>query len=118
MIERSVVYQGPAYLKRLKTLDPRVRLLPPLRSPGDLDQLADQLKPYGVDVDWRILSKELVDRCHATGILVFSDALGEHETLPDYAQAIAWGVDVIQTDHPARVYRAFELQAQRASRQP
>ena len=102
MLERSVVYQGPTYLKRLKALNGKVRLLPPLRDPSRLDQLAVELKPYGVDTDWKILSRELVQRCHAHGILVFSDALGNHETLQDYTNAINWGVDVIQTDFPAR----------------
>ena len=111
MIDRSVVYQGPAYLKELKAMEPKLRLLPPLRDPNRLTQLAAELKPYGVDADWKILSKELIDRCHGLGILVFSDAMREHETLKDYAQAIDWGVDVIQTDYPARVLRAIELGA-------
>ena len=109
MVDRSVVYQSPSYLKRLKALNPKVRLLPAFDDPAQLDQLASQLQPYGVDTDWKILSKNLVERCHAKGILVFSDALGQHETLADYARAISWGVDVIQTDYPARVYRAIEL---------
>jgi glycerophosphoryl diester phosphodiesterase len=70
--------------------------------------LAD-LEPYGVDVSWLILSKELVERCHGKGIRVFADALGFFETVEQYRQAIDWGVDVIQTDHPARVLRAIEL---------
>ncbi len=115
MIDRSVVCQGPAYLKALKALEPRVRLLPPLRDPGRLTQLAAELKPYGVDADWKILSKELIDRCHSLGILVFCDAMGEHETLKNYIQALGWGVDVIQTDYPARVLRVIELGASRGS---
>jgi glycerophosphoryl diester phosphodiesterase len=114
LLERSVVYQSPSYLKRLRALNPRVRLLPPLRDPDQLDQLARDLKPYGVDVDWDLLSQQLIDRCHAAGIKVFSDALDNHETLADYANAINWGVDVIQTDHPARVFRAIELAAHKA----
>jgi glycerophosphoryl diester phosphodiesterase len=111
-VDRTVVYQSPAYLKKLKALDPRVHLLPPLRDPGQIEKLALELKPYGFDTDWDILSKELIDRCHAAGIRVFSDALGDHETLADYQRAISFGIDVIQTDHPARVFRALELGAQ------
>jgi len=33
------------------------------------------LKPYAVDADWEILSRELIARCHALGLQVFSDAL-------------------------------------------
>src|SRR5262249_55735165 len=56
LFERHVVYQSAAYLARLKRLDARVRPLPPLKDPADLARLAD-LKPFGVDSSWKILSK-------------------------------------------------------------
>jgi glycerophosphoryl diester phosphodiesterase len=43
------------------------------------------------------------------GIRVFSDALGDHESVEEYRKAIGWGIDVIQTDYPLRVMRAMEL---------
>jgi glycerophosphoryl diester phosphodiesterase len=112
MAERTVVYQSVPYLVRLKAIDPRIRALPSLGSVGQLQTIADKLKPYAVDAKWNILSRELIARCHAQGILVFSDALGEHETLKDYLQAMDWGIDLIQTDHPMRLLRAIELRAQ------
>ncbi len=111
MAERTVVYQSVPYLMRLKAIDPRIRTLPPLGSPGDVDPIAARLNPYAFDVKWSILSKELIDRCHALGILVYSDALGEHERVGDYLQAMDWGIDVIQTDHPMRLLRAIELRS-------
>ena len=42
------------------------------------------------------LSRELIDRCHARGIKVFSDALGPHERIEDYQRAIRDGIDLIQ----------------------
>jgi glycerophosphoryl diester phosphodiesterase len=115
-VERTVVYQSPEYLKRLKAIEPRIRLLPPLRNPVDLEAFAADLRPYGVDVDWDILSRELIARCHALGIQVFSDALGPNERIEDYLQAIDWGIDVIQTDHPLRLMRALELRVAGAHR--
>jgi glycerophosphoryl diester phosphodiesterase len=111
MAERTVVYQSVPYLLRLKAIDPRIRALPPLGSVDQLQTIADKLKPYAVDAKWNILSAELIARCHALGILVFSDALGEHETVKDYLQAMDWGIDLIQTDHPMRLLRAIELRA-------
>jgi glycerophosphoryl diester phosphodiesterase len=73
------------------------------------------LKPYAVDANWDILSKDMIARCHAAGILVFSDALGKHERVEDYLQAMDWGIDLIQTDHPLRVMRAIELWVNRNS---
>src|SRR5262249_40589704 len=112
LLDRSVVYQNLVYLRKLKELQPEARALPPLKDAKQLDAVAE-LKPYGRDASWRVLSKELIDRCHAKGIKVFSDALGLHETIKDYQQAITWGIDVIQTDHPARVLRAIELLEER-----
>jgi len=111
MAERTVVYQGVGYLMKLKAINPRIRALPPLAAPEELDDIATKLKPYAVDASWKILSKELIERCHAMGILVFSDALGAHETIGDYQKAMDWGIDLIQTDHPMRVMRAIELRA-------
>ena len=116
MSERTVVYQGVEYLSKLKAIDPRIRALPPLGAPEQLDGLVAKLKPYAVDASWRILSKELIARCHSNGILVFSDALGAHETIEDYQQAMDWGIDLIQTDHPLRVMRAIELRVNGNSR--
>jgi glycerophosphoryl diester phosphodiesterase len=111
MAERTLVYQSVPYLLRLKAIDPRIRALPSLASVDQLQTIADKLKPYAVDAKWTILSRELITRCHALGILVFSDALGEHETVKDYSQAMDWGIDLIQTDHPMRLLRAIELRA-------
>jgi glycerophosphoryl diester phosphodiesterase len=108
-LERTVVYGPPRFLAKLKAINPRVRLLPPLDSPDEIDRLARELKPYAFDTSWEILSRDLIARCHALGIKVFSDALGEHEHVEDYQQAISWGIDLIQTDHPLRVMRAIEL---------
>jgi glycerophosphoryl diester phosphodiesterase len=109
-VDRSVVYQSADYLKRLRAVEPAARGLPPYKKPEDLDA-AVAVKAYGVDAAWGSLSKEMVERCHAAGVKVFSDALGLHETVADYRRAIGWKVDVIQTDYPARVLRAVELHA-------
>ncbi len=37
VVERTVVYGGPPYLAKIKAINPRIRLLPPLRSPAALE---------------------------------------------------------------------------------
>jgi glycerophosphoryl diester phosphodiesterase len=115
VVDRTVVYQSPGYLAQLKAINPKIRGLPPLGRAEDIDKLAEKLKPYAVDANWGILSKDVIARCHAAGIKVFSDALGRHERVEDYLQAMDWGIDLIQTDHPLRVMRAIELWANRES---
>ncbi|MBI1784477.1 glycerophosphodiester phosphodiesterase family protein [Candidatus Sumerlaeota bacterium] len=107
--EQTEVYQGADFLKKLKAVNPRIGRMPPLDSYDEIDKLADEIAPTSCDAQWRILSKELIDHCHARGIKVFSDALGAHEKVEDYLQAMRWGIDLIQTDHPMRVMRAIEL---------
>ena len=108
VVERTVVYGGPDFLAKVKAANPRIRLLPPLRSPAGLEALARDLKPYAVDARWELLSPELIARCHELGIKVFSDALGNHERVEEYQKAMDWGIDLIQTDHPLRLFRAIE----------
>jgi glycerophosphoryl diester phosphodiesterase len=108
LVERSVVYQSKQYLAKLKTLEPKVRPLPPLGRVSQFDQVA-AIAPYGFDTNWSILSAELIAKAHKAGIQVFSDAMGANETIEQYQKAIGWGIDVIQTDHPLRVLRAIEL---------
>jgi glycerophosphoryl diester phosphodiesterase len=109
LIDRSVVYQHPDYLARLRAIEPRLRRMPPLSDPSWIDPLADRLEPYAFDTRWGLLSKPLIDRCHARGIKVFSDAIGPNESVASYRRAILDGIDLIQTDHPVRVLRAIEL---------
>ncbi|MEO7678744.1 MAG: glycerophosphodiester phosphodiesterase family protein, partial [Verrucomicrobiota bacterium] len=109
LVGQTVVYQSPQYLMELKAINPKIRALPPLGKTEEIESLAATLKPYAVDADWDILSKDLIARCHAAGMKVFSDSLGKHERVEDYLQAIGWGIDLIQTDHPLRVMRAIEI---------
>jgi glycerophosphoryl diester phosphodiesterase len=109
LTDRAVVYQGVAYLEKLKSIAPALRRMPPLGNPSQLDALAERVRPYAVDARWTILSKPLIDRCHALGIKVFSDAIGANESVERYQKGIRDGLDLIQTDHPLRVLRALEL---------
>jgi glycerophosphoryl diester phosphodiesterase len=109
LTDRAVVYQGVAYLEKLKSIAPALRRMPPLGNPAQLDAIAERVRPYAVDARWTILSKPLIDRCHALGIKVFSDAIGANESIERYQKAIRDGLDLIQTDHPVRVLRALEL---------
>ena len=114
MTDRTIVYQSVPYLAKLRTIAPRLRRLPPLGSPGQLEEIVRTVLPCGVDVEWGMLSPDLITRCHSLGVQVFSDAVGEHERLEEYQRAIEWGIDVIQTDHPMRLLRAIELRRDRS----
>ena len=107
-LDRSAVCQSVEYLSELKKIEPAARGMASFNKIDEFEQIV-ALKPYAVDAKWSLLSREMIQRCHEAGIKVFSDALGIHETIRDYHQAIDWNIDLIQTDHPARVLRAMEL---------
>jgi len=108
LTERTVVYKGVAYLEKLKDTAPRIRRMPPLSDPKDVDTIIQRVKPYAFDTRWSIVNQELIDGCHAKGVKVFSDALGLNDTVDEHERAIRAGIDLIQTDHPLRFLRALE----------
>jgi hypothetical protein len=73
-----------------------------------LPKLLEDLKPRVVASVWRHFSKSFVDRCHAAGAIVIVD-----ESDPScWEQAIAWGSDGIQTDHPRYLIERLKQQNQ------
>lgn len=109
VVEEAVVYGGETLLAKLKEINPRIRVMPGLDDPAELDPAAARLKPFAFDVKWDILSEELIARCHAAGALVFSDSVGRHDNAADMLQAMEQGIDLIQTDQPMRFWRAVEM---------
>jgi glycerophosphoryl diester phosphodiesterase len=108
LVERTVVYQSAKYLAELKQIDARIRRMPPANSIAEVDRLAAEVSPYALDTRWAALSREYIEHCHARGIQVFADA-PYGLSVEKYQQAIKWGIDCIQTDHPLRIWRAMEL---------
>jgi len=108
LLKRSVVRASVDYLRQLRKIEPGARGMPAFNGVKDLEEMSD-INLFSVDARWHSLSKDSVAKCHEKGILVFSDALGKNDTIEQYKKAIDWGVDLIQTDHPAKVLRAVEL---------
>lgn len=100
-------------MAKLQALKPDIKLMPPLHDRKNLEDIAKRVKPYALDVSWDILSQQLISDCHKLGVKVFSDAMGDHENIDAYLQAIGWGIDLIQTDNPLRVQRALEIAAKK-----
>lgn len=119
LTSRAVVYQSADYLARLKAIDESIRRMPPARNTADVDRLVATVKPFAVDTPWKAVSKQYIDHCHAAGVEVFSDA-PYGVTVEAFEQAIGWGIDLVQTDYPLRVWRAMERAAGKnpAQKQP
>ncbi|HQP99276.1 MAG TPA: glycerophosphodiester phosphodiesterase family protein [bacterium] len=106
----AVFYGSPDGLLLLRKYAPEAKLMPPMGSPSDLEPRAEKVKPYALDTRWSILSQELISNAHKKNIRIYSDAMGDNETIERYREAIHWGIDTIQTDCIPRVLRAIELE--------
>lgn len=107
LVERTIVYQGPVFLEKLREINPKIRALPPVAVQSHVDTLAKRLQPYAVDARWTLVTREFVDHCHKLGVKVFADAPSGLD-VDGYRRALATGIDLIQTDHPLRLWRAIE----------
>ena len=108
-LDGAVYYGSPEFLLELRRYAPNAKLMPPLKKLEELDARIERVNPYAFDTRWSSLSEELISQAHKKGVKIYSDAMGEHETIEDYREAIQWGIDTIQTDRIPRVLRAIEL---------
>ncbi|MCL4693886.1 MAG: glycerophosphodiester phosphodiesterase family protein [Candidatus Hydrogenedentes bacterium] len=105
-------YASPEELRELKEVCPECIEMP---DPGPEENLAALLKeaePRVVASVWRFYSPSFVKACHDAGAIVMVD-----ESDPScWEDAIAWGSDGIQTDHPEELIaflKAREAQAKK-----
>lgn len=97
-MERDVLwYAGPAKLRQVAELCPECVPMPDPGPEKNLENLLETHKPKVVASTWDQYSQSFAEKCHRAGAIVIVDESG-----PDcWEQALAWGTDGIQTDHPA-----------------
>lgn len=109
VVDDCVIYGGPKELAEIKSLEPTAKVMPGLSDPRQIDDLIELCSPYAFDAKWEILSEKLISECHKKGVKVFSDSMGNYETIGHFRQAMEWNIDCIQTDEPLILMRAIEL---------
>jgi len=99
-MEHDVVwYASPREIEEMKKLCPECVEMPDPGPEKNLLRLIERLSPRVIASTWDFLTKTFVDTCHAHGAIVIVD-----ESDPScWKQAIEWGTDGIQTDHPAEL---------------
>ena len=100
-MERQVVVFGDySLLKRVRKLsDGTVAVMPDFDDRPDLDFWIKNSSPSAIEVEFDMLTPELVRKAHDAGVLVQSDSLGDADNPAGWRKAIEMGVDWIQTDH-------------------
>lgn len=92
-------YVGGNNLKELKGQCPDCIEMPDPGPESNLARMLEELRPRVVASVWRYYSKSFVEACHKAGAIVIVD-----ESDPScWEDAVSWGSDGIQTDHPAEL---------------
>jgi glycerophosphoryl diester phosphodiesterase len=107
LVDESCFYGSDTFLLSLKKEFPQARLMPGLRKKEDIASKIALLHPYAFDANFLSLTTEMVKEIHAQGIRVFTDLLGPLDIESNYKKAAEKGVDLIQTDKPALVFKSL-----------
>jgi len=103
-------YIGATQIQQLRKVCPECVEMPDPGIEMLLPGLLQSIKPRVVAAVWKHFSKTFVERCHDAGAIVIVD-----ESNPDcWEQALAWGTDGIQTDHPAKLIAFLDKRAKSA----
>ncbi len=109
LLEGSVFYiNNLNQIASIRSIAPKAKILPGLRSADDLDKMIDTYHPYALDANWKDLSKELIAKAHAKGVKIYSDGFGNDQNVESYLQAIKAGIDVISTNEISVICGAAE----------
>lgn len=107
LLDSAVFYGDIKTLMEIKKFSKKARVMPPYPGKDELDNVIRKLAPYAVDVSYHELDAATVSFCHAKGIKVFCDLLGQYDSPNEYRKAIQLGVDLIQTDDVSGVLQLF-----------
>ena len=99
-MDRDVLwYASPKKLEQLKSCCSQCVPMPDPYLEGNLPGLIDRLRPQVIAAVWKHYSRTFVQTCHQSGAIVIVD-----ESDPScWEDALAWGSDGIQTDHPEKL---------------
>lgn len=99
-MEREILwYAWPQNLNRLNQVCPHCIAMPDPILEINLPNTIKQFHPTVIASTWKRYSRKFVETCHQAGAIVIVD-----ESDPGcWKEALQWGSDGIQTDHPAKL---------------
>ena len=105
MTEQVLWYADDDELERITELCPECILMPDPGPEENLPKVIERFQPSVIAAVWRYYSRSFVAKCHQAGAIVIVD-----ESAPTcWEDALAWGSDGVQTDHPAQLIAFLEL---------
>ncbi len=100
MIHDVVVYADEGQLKEFAELEPTIKIMPDPGAAEQTDRILNAFHPQVVAYTWKGITKECVEKCHASGAKVFLDVLGDGDNREGMNRVLDWGTDGLQTDRP------------------
>jgi len=99
MQEHVLWYASPRNIEKVGAMCPECIPMPDPYTEKNLPKMIERFKPTVIAATWKAYSKEFVQTCHEANAIVIVD-----ESDPScWEDAVAWGSDGIQTDHPAEL---------------
>ncbi len=103
-----VVGSNEFQLEFLK-LAPEAQVMPNISGAKDLPEILKTFpRPKAFNTTPMILSRELIDKAHTAGVMIFVNLLGLDDSPAMMKKMILNGVDAIQTDKPDQLLKVIE----------
>ncbi len=104
-MERDVIwYADDVELEEVKAECPECVIMPDPGPEKNLIALIERFHPEIIAAVWKYMSAGFMNTCHDAGAIVIVDDGG-----PDtWQQALEWGLDGIQSDHPAALIKFLD----------
>ena len=99
-------YADGGTLQRIREICPACIVMPDPGPESNLPRLITRFQPAVIAAVWRFYSESFVQKCHQADAIVIVDER-DKTSWPD---ALRWGTDGIQTDHPAELIEYLDAQ--------
>jgi glycerophosphoryl diester phosphodiesterase len=104
MTDDVVIYSG-GISKAVQDLEPRLKIMPEAGQAESAQRLVDSLHPKVLAFSASDFKPEVIAIAKGASALIYVDRLGAADTAAAWQEAIDWGADGIQTDHPEELVR-------------
>lgn len=105
MLERSVIYGGWQFLRKVHELNAKAAMMPEARNPRYLKQIFSEGTPNIIAFDAGDFTDETIAVAKDAKAKIYVDRLGAADNETAWDDAVRRGADGIQTDHPGELVR-------------
>ena len=108
MVKQSTMYGSWDRLRNLGRLEPALRIRPTADYPAQIPQVARELRPAMINMDWHAVTEAGIRSAHVQGCHAFVNCLAGADVDQYIDWAIDAGADYIQSDRPDVVIKMLK----------